>query len=106
MVVRRAGPAVVLAVCGDVDRDAGDALLPAYGRAAAGGSRVVLDLTGVEEVTFEGVSALVTVLARARSGGRTVVVCGLSERNRRVFAVTRLSDYVTVYPDLAGALRG
>lgn len=106
MVVRRAGSAVVLAVRGDVDRDAGDALLAAYDEGAAGGGRVVLDLTGVDDVTPEGVSALVTVLARARSDGRTVVVCGLSERIRRVFAVTRLSDYVTVYPSLAEALEG
>jgi anti-anti-sigma factor len=108
--VTREGPgrAVVLEVLGIVDGTAAGVLLPACDEAvrSAGRSRgrLVLDLAGVEHIAPTGVAGLVSVLAWARTHGHPVVACGLSEHSRRVFATTRLSDYVELHPHRAAAL--
>jgi anti-sigma B factor antagonist len=103
-------PAVVLRVRGDIDGSASAVLLPAYDEAVrhAGQAErhIVLDLSAVEHIASSGVAGIVSVVARARTQGRTVVACGLSERCRQVFAATRLSDYVTLRRHRAAALAG
>jgi anti-anti-sigma regulatory factor len=41
----------------------------------------------------------VGLLARARKEHRTVRAFGLSEHYREIFAITRLSDFMGIYPD-------
>jgi len=106
--LERPGRAVVLEVHGIVDGSAAGVLLPACDEAVrhGRGSRrhLVLDLSGVERIAPTGVAGLVSVLARARTHGHPVIACGLSEHSRRVFATTRLSDYVELHPHRAAAL--
>jgi anti-sigma B factor antagonist len=106
--VGTSGSAVVLTLTGEVDGSATDVLLPAYDEAVARagdtGRTVVLDLSGVDYVNSTGIALIVSVLARARAQGRTMRACGLSDHYRQIFAITRLSDYIELYPDLGGAL--
>jgi anti-anti-sigma regulatory factor len=44
------------------------------------------------------------VLARARAERRKVVACGLSAHYREIFDITRLSDFIELFPDLDGAV--
>jgi hypothetical protein len=43
-------------------------------------------------------------LARARKEHRAVSAFGLSEHYREIFAITRLSDFMGIYPDEHSAL--
>jgi anti-anti-sigma factor len=92
------GPVLVLA--GDVDRDAEPALFAAWDevrRLPAG--RVLLDFTGVSYINSTGIAVVVGLLARARTEQRPLGVFGLSDHYRHVFEITRLSDFMEIYPD-------
>lgn len=106
--VEHTGPAVVLAVSGEIDGSATDVLLPAYDsaveHAVATERHVVLDLSGVDYINSTGIALIVSVLARARAQGRVMHACGLSDHYREIFSVTRLSDYIALHPRLDEAL--
>jgi anti-anti-sigma factor len=86
-----------LAMRGDVDIAADEALAAAYaGAAAAGATRVVLDFTAVDYINSTGIALIVRLLAEARRDHREVVAVGLSDHYREIFRITRLSDYLTI----------
>jgi hypothetical protein len=41
----------------------------------------------------------VGLLARARASKRRLLACNLSEHYMEIFDITRLSDFMSVYPD-------
>jgi anti-sigma B factor antagonist len=86
-----------LAMRGDVDIAADDALAAAYTAAAASGAtRVVLDFTAVDYINSTGIALIVRLLAEARRDHREVVALGLTDHYREIFRITRLSDYLTI----------
>lgn len=86
-----------LAMRGDVDLAADEALATAYGTAAgAGAARVVLDFTRVDYINSTGIALIVRLLAEARRDHRDVVAQGLTDHYREIFQITRLSDYLTI----------
>jgi len=104
--VRQVAGGAVIALSGDVDGSAADVLSAAYERAAAGGdpATVVLDFTSVGYINSTGIALIVSVLAMARSQRRKVVACGLSDHYREIFDITRLSDFIEVFPTLSDAV--
>ena len=79
----------------------------AYERAVTEGpgmSTVVLDFAAVDYLNYSGIALIVSVLARARAERRKVVASGLSPHYRRSFAITRLSDFIELFPDLDRAV--
>ncbi len=42
---------------------------------------------------------VVGLLARARKAQRRLAVCGLSDHYQEIFQITRLVDFMTIYPD-------
>ncbi|MGY1699357.1 STAS domain-containing protein [Geodermatophilus sp. SYSU D00766] len=95
----------VVDLSGDLRSDARQALQAAYAEAAATGPHtVVLGMTGVGYVNSTGIALLVDLLARARRDGRAVAAFGLTEHYREVFAITRLSEFISVYADEPSAL--
>jgi anti-anti-sigma factor len=89
-----------LAMHGDVDIAADEALAAAYGAAAqSGAGRVVLDFAGVDYINSTGIALIVGLLARARADSRPVSARGLSEHYREIFEITRLSDFMTILAD-------
>jgi anti-anti-sigma regulatory factor len=48
----------------------------------------------------------VSILARARKEHRTVAAYGLSEHYREIFEVTRLADFMGVFPNEQAAMAG
>jgi anti-sigma B factor antagonist len=90
-----------LAMRGDVDVAADEALATAYATSAATGApRVVLDFTAVGYINSTGIALIVRLLAEARRDHRSVVAIGLSDHYREIFRITRLSDYLTIADDL------
>ena len=47
---------------------------------------------------------IVGVLAQARKAKRPISTCGLSDHYTEIFQITRLADFMSIYPDEASAL--
>jgi anti-anti-sigma factor len=103
--------AAVIELSGEVDGSAATVLTDAYLRAVAvgpespeGPSTVVLDFAAVDYINSTGIALIVSVLARARAERRKVVASGLSPHYREIFDITRLSDFIELFPDLDRAV--
>jgi len=96
----------VIRLSGDVDGTAADVLTAAYDQAVAEGepSSVVLDFAEVGYINSTGIALIVSVLAKARAQRRKMVASGLSEHYREIFDITRLSDFIELFPDLDHAV--
>ena len=97
---------VVLELSGDIDGTASKVLTEAYGGAVAENDpkRVLLDFTHVEYINSSGIALIVSVLALARLEHRQVLASGLSDHYREIFEITRLSEFIELHGDLAGAI--
>lgn len=104
--VRQAPGAAVLALSGEVDASAAEPLAAAYEQAGhtRGEPQIILDFAAVDYINSTGIALIVSVLAKARAEGRTVVASGLSEHYRHIFEITRLSDFIKLYADLESAI--
>ena len=102
-VVAARGPDTVIEMRGDVNREAQSAVDAAYAEAALGAGRLLLDFSGTDYINSTGIALIVGVLARARAQGRKVGAYGLSPHYRELFAITRLSDFMTMYDDQTAA---
>jgi anti-sigma B factor antagonist len=98
--------AAVIELSGEVDGSAADVLTNAYLSAVGTGDpgTVVLDFAAVDYINSTGIALIVSVLARARAERRKVVACGLSAHYREIFDITRLSDFIELFPDLDHAV--
>ncbi len=86
--VREVSGTAVLAVTGDIDREAESAVSTAYEQAIASDPRrVILDFHSTEYINSSGIALIVSVLARARSEGRSVAAVGLSDHYREIFEI-------------------
>jgi anti-sigma B factor antagonist len=103
--------AAVIEIAGEVDGSAAEVLTAAYQRAIstptgdpADLGTVVLDFAAVDYINSTGIALIVSVLARARAERRKVVASGLSAHYREIFDITRLSDFIELFPDLDHAV--
>lgn len=100
-------PVAVMSLSGQVDRSALDALNAAYDDVdATGAGSVLLDFHDVDYINSTGIALIVGILGRARAHGRSVLATGLSEHYQHIFSITRLSDFIAVFPDVPAALAG
>jgi len=98
--------AAVIELSGEVDGSAATVLTAAYEQATgqADARTVVLDFAAVDYINSTGIALIVSVLARARAERRKVVASGLSPHYREIFDITRLSDFIELFPDLDRAV--
>ena len=90
----------VIDLHGEINLGADQALAAAYDTAVRDDPRtVVLNFADVEYINSTGIALIVGLLARARKERRTVRAFGLSEHYRQIFAITRLSDFMGIFPD-------
>jgi anti-anti-sigma factor len=90
----------VIDLRGEINLGADQDLAAAYEAAVRDDPRtVVLNFAGVEYINSTGIALIVGLLAKARKEHRTVRAFGLSEHYRQIFAITRLSDFMGIYPD-------
>jgi len=98
--VRPEGTVGVIDLVGTIDGRAEEALDAAYERCAE--QRVVsvaLDFDAVEFINSTGIALLVSLLAKARRDGRPVSAWGLTDHYQEIFEITRLADFLEVFPD-------
>ena len=92
---------------GELDATGEDALNAAYAEAASRSPATILLNFG--DVTFmdtTGLALIVGLLARARKVRRRLLVYGLSDHYVQIFHITRLADFMSMFPDETSALAG
>jgi len=64
----------------------------------------VLNFNRVDYINSTGIALIVGLLAKARQSRRRLSVYGLSEHYVEIFHITRLADFMSLFPDEASAL--
>ncbi len=96
----------ILQMAGDINAFAEEALNRAYSEAELlAPETIVLNFTDVGYINSTGIALIVGLLARARKTHRSMVVCGLSDHYMEIFQITRLADFMTIYPDETSAVQ-
>jgi anti-anti-sigma factor len=67
---------------------------------------IVLNFTDVSYINSTGIALIVGMLAKARKNHQRMVVYGLSDHYLEIFQITRLADFMDIYPDESSALTG
>ena len=98
--VRREPGGTVLDLRGEINGFAEGALDAAYTEAEKENrDPILLNFEGVDYINSTGIALIVGLLARARAAKRDLSAYGLSEHYVEIFNITRLSDFVSVFPD-------
>ena len=106
--VRHHRPRVaVIELHGEINGFAEEALNAAYEEAEREAPEsILLNFADVDYINSTGIALIVTLLARARTAHRRLLSCGLSQHYVEIFNITRLADFMSVFPDEASALEG
>ena len=105
--VRRQPRAAIVDLHGEINGFAEAALDAAYAEAEGAQPEVILlNFGDVDYINSTGIALIVGLLARARAQGRRMLACGLSEHYVEIFTITRLADFLKVFPDENAALGG
>ena len=104
--VRTNGQLAVIDMVGDIDGFADATLEKAYATAEdSGAAAILLNFVDVDYINSTGIALIVGLLAKARMAHKQLMTCGLSEHYQEIFTITRLSDFMSLYPDEASALK-
>jgi len=104
--VRRTPAGAVVDLRGEIDGFAEEALNAAYAEAEAGDPEaILLNFEGVDYINSTGIALIVGLLAKARASKKRLLACNLSDHYVEIFNITRLSDFMNVFPDEESAIR-
>ena len=104
--VRQRDGIVVIDLRGEIDSFGEVALNAAYAEAKTlNASSILLNFKDVNYINSTGIALIVGLIAQARKAGHKLMVSGLSDHYREIFEVTRLSDFMTIFPDEEAALK-
>ena len=96
---------VVLDLSGEINGFGQQALDAAYAEAEANDPEtILLNFEEVDYINSTGIALIVGLLAKARASKRRLLAYGLSDHYVEIFDITRLSDFVSVFPDEESAL--
>ncbi len=105
--VRHGKDVAVIDLQGEINAFAEDALNAAYTEAAdEKEGPVLLNFAGVDYINSTGIALIVGLMAQARKSGRRLLTCGLSDHYVEVFQITRLADFMDLFPDERSAIAG
>jgi anti-anti-sigma factor len=103
--VRHQPGTAIIDLLGEINAGGAPALSEAYAEAERGNPEVVLlNFGGVDYINSTGIALIVGLLAKARTARRRMAVCSLSEHYTEIFQITRLADFMTMFPDESSAL--
>ena len=98
--VRRQDEHITIDLSGEINSFAETDLNEAYAEAESSNpATIVLNFSSVSYINSTGIALIVGLLARARKAKRQLAVYGLSDHYTEVFQITRLSDFMQIYPD-------
>lgn len=103
--VRRTDATAIIDLRGEINAFGEEALNAAYAEATRDNAKtILLNFSSVDYINSTGIALIVGVLAQARKSGRRLITTGLSDHYLEIFQITRLSDFMNIYPDEASAL--
>ena len=103
--VRREPGGAVLDLRGEINGFAEEALDAAYAEAETRDpATILLNFEEVDYINSTGIALIVGLLARARASKRDLLGLRPSDHYVEIFNITRLSDFVSVFPDEESAL--
>lgn len=103
--VRFQSEAATIDLQGEINAFAETVLLEAYQRAEAQNpATIILNFNQVTYINSTGIALIVGLLAQARKSHRRLVVYGLSDHYVEIFNITRLADFMKIFPDETSAL--
>jgi anti-sigma B factor antagonist len=95
----------VIDMRGELNAEAEEALTAAYAKTLADDpTAILLNFGDVDYINSTGIALIVGLLAEARKARQTIVASGLSDHYREIFQITRLVDFMSIFPDEATAL--
>jgi anti-anti-sigma factor len=104
-VIERHGHTPVVRLRGEIDATAEATLDAAYADATRdGGAALVLAFGEVGYINSSGIALIVRLLGQARRDHRRIAACGLSDHYREIFEITRVADFMEMFPDEGTAL--
>jgi anti-anti-sigma factor len=104
-IVRQQPNAAIIDLKGDIDGAGEDVLQKAYAEATSlKPHAVLLNFAKVGYINSKGIALIVMLLAQARKSGTQLLTTGLSPHYVEIFNITRLSDFMKIYPDEQAAL--
>jgi anti-sigma B factor antagonist len=105
--VRFQPEAATIDLHGEINAFAEAALTTAYHQAESQDPAVVvLNFNEVTYINSTGIALIVGLLAQARKNHRRLLVVGLSDHYVEIFKITRLADFMSIFPDETSALQG
>ncbi len=103
--VRQERGGVVLDLRGEINGFAQETLDDAYSEAESNDPEaILLNFEGVDYINSTGIALIVGLLAKARASHKRLLACNLSEHYVEIFNITRLSDFMSVFPDEESAV--
>jgi anti-anti-sigma factor len=103
--VRQKRVGVVIDLRGEINGFAQEAVDVAYSEAESNDPEaILLNFEGVDYINSTGIALIVGLLAKARASHKRLLACNLSEHYVEIFNITRLSDFMSVYPDEESAV--
>lgn len=104
--VRHLPGIAIIELHGEINAFADQALTAAYGEACTQNpGTLLLDFSGVDYINSTGIALIVSLMAKTQQSNCRLIACGLSDHYLEIFTITRLSDFMKIYPDEATALK-
>jgi anti-anti-sigma factor len=92
---------VIIDLQGEINAFANQELQAVYDQAEGSPAQTIL----LNYINSTGIAMIVGLLAKARQSRRRIIAFGLSEHYQDIFNITRLSDYIAIFPDETAALQ-
>src|SRR5918912_3417269 len=103
--VRQEPGVAVIDLTGEINGFVEEALNAAYAEAESNDPHaILLNFEGVDYINSTGIALIVGLLAKARASHKRLLACNLSEHYVEIFNITRLSDFMSVFPDEESAV--
>lgn len=96
----------IIELHGEINAFAEQALTAAYVESCTQNpGTLLLDFSGVDYINSTGIALIVSLMGKARQAKCRLMASGLSDHYQEIFTITRLSDFMNIYPDKAAALK-
>ncbi len=106
ILIQASPEAVQIILHGEINAFADRALSAAYAEAdQLNPATILLDFNDVDYINSTGIALIVGLLAQARKAHRRLAVFGLSDHYVEIFQITRLADFMDIYPNRESAMQ-
>ena len=96
---------VVIDLHGEINKGAEAEMEQLYSQASRLNPKtVLLNFEDVDYINDTGIALIVRLLSQAREAGCRLLSYGLSDHYIEIFQITRLSEFIEIYPDEASAV--